>query len=69
MWRNSAGIILFAGPIQYLGSRYTKQSNGQYLPPIYMKELVQDLGQSYQETEALFVKRSSKSKFMVCSVL
>ena len=67
MWRNSAGIILFAGPIQYLGSRYTK--SGQYLPPICMKELVQDSGQSYQETEALFVKRSSKSKFMVCSVL
>ena len=67
MWRNSAGIILFAGPIQYLGSRYTK--SGQYLLPICMKELVQDSGQSYQETEALFVKRSSKSKFMVCSVL
>ena len=45
---NSADIILFAGPIQYLGSRYTKQSIGQYLPAICMKELTQDSGQSYR---------------------
>ena len=36
MWRHSAGIILFAGPIQYLGSSI-KQSIGQYLPPILYK--------------------------------
>ena len=65
----SAGIILLTGPIHYLGSCYTKQSTQQYLPAICIKELAQESGQSYQEPEALFVKCSSKSKFIVCSVL
>ena len=53
---NSAGIILLAGPIHYLGSRYTKQSTEQYLPAICIKELAQESGQCYQGPEALFGK-------------
>ena len=67
MQRYSAGIVLFASPIQFLDSHYNKQYIGQYLPAIWVKELAQDLGQPYQETEVLCVQCSFKSS--LCYVM
>ena len=36
-----------------------------YLSAIYMKELTQDVGKSYQETEDIFVKHGGKYESMI----
>ena len=36
-----------------------------YLSAIYMKELTQDVGKSYQETEDIFIKHSAKYESMI----